>query len=81
MRKVPMKRVTHTVTVFKAGARNADGKRGEELSLCRCRTSVRPWWHEKRLCGFVLCLEDPGTLVTRGVSGCKVVASWARGSP
>lgn len=74
MRKLPMESVTHTVVVFKAGALNADGKSGEELSLCRYHARVHQW-----LRGFVSCPAVPGALATGGVSGHKVVAGRAVG--
>lgn len=50
-----MESVTHAVMVFKAEALKADGKSGEELSLCRYRTR-RQWRHDGKRKGCVgLC--------------------------
>ena len=56
MRKLPMESVTHAVMVFKAGALNAGGNSGEELSLCRYRTRVHQWRYDEKRNGCVgLC--------------------------
>lgn len=67
-----MERVTHTVMVFKAGALNADGKGGEELSLCRYRTRMHQWWHDGKNRG---CVDLFCARVNRGVPGYKEGAS------